>query len=308
MAKNILITGGAGFIGSNLIRRLEKLPFNITVVDNLSKGNINNISKNVTFKKGDIRDKNFLISIMNDIDIVVHLAAFGSVIESVQDPDLNFDINVKGTFNILKVSRQFSVEKLIFASTGGALIGDQNPPVNELSLPKPISPYGSSKLCGEAYCHSFSKISDMEIICLRFANVYGPFSNHKSGAITNFIKCLINNQPIKIYGDGNSTRDYLYIDDLCEGIILTLTKSLKSGSILHLASGNELAISKVVEYLKLIANKPNHPVNFLKERKGEVNRNFADYTLAKEILGFVPKFNFEEGISLTWNWFKKINN
>ena len=305
MLNNILITGGAGFIGANLIRKLILKKKNITVLDNLSKGSLAYLPKSVSLIKADIRDKESLKEIISNQDCIIHLAAYGSVIESINNPEMNFDINVKGTFNILNQAKDLQIKKFIFASTGGALIGDAIPPVNEKSLPKPISPYGSSKLCGEAYCHSFAKSFNMNTVCLRFANIYGPYSAHKSGAITKFIKSLINNEPITIYGNGLSTRDYLHVDDLSDGIISALEKDLVSGSVLHLASGKEVAILDLVKLLIKIANKPNHPIKFLAKRAGEVERNFANYDKASINLNFQPTIDFENGLKSTWMWFKK---
>ena len=304
MSKNILVTGGAGFIGSNLIKKLLLADNNIIVVDDLSKGSLKYLPNSDILRKGDIRDTKFLGGLMKGIDIVIHLAAYGSVIESVNDPYLNFDINVNGTFNVLNEARIAGVKKFIFASTGGALIGNTTPPVNEQSLPKPISPYGSSKLCGEAYNHSFAKAYNMNTVCLRFANVYGSFSAHKTGAVTKFIKCLLEDKPIPIYGDGSASRDYLHVDDLCIGIIKAVSTNLNSGSVLHLASGNEVTVHELAKMLSIIADKPNHPIKFLNKRPGEVERNFAQYEKAKNELNFDPTINFENGLKSTWQWFK----
>lgn len=306
MLENILITGGAGFIGTNLIKKLNLEKYNVSVIDNFSNGSRDNLPKSVSIFEGDIRDKSFLKEAILNQDIIIHLAAYGSVVDSVTNPEINFEVNVQGTFNLLNQAKVSGVKKFIFASTGGALIGNAVPPVNEKSLPKPISPYGSSKLCGEAYCHSFAKAFNMNTICLRFANIYGPFSMHKKGAITKFIKSINKDEPITIYGDGSSTRDYLYIDDLCNGIIRTIEKNLKSGSVLHLASGKEVTILDLVKLLTKIANKPNYPINFESIRSGEVEKNFANYEKAFVDLNFQPKIDLENGLKTTWMWYKNF--
>jgi UDP-glucose 4-epimerase len=195
------------------------------------------------------------------------------------------------------------VQRLIFASTGGALIGDAMPPVNELSLPKPISPYGASKLCGEAYCHAFAKSYSLQTICLRFGNVYGPHSAHKKGAVTMFIKALMNDEPIVIYGDGSASRDYIHVDDLCAGIKAALDAPLAGGEVFHLASGQETTVLNLANILCKVAGKPNHPIEFRPGRRGEVARNFADYSKAKATFGFEPKWKIEDGLAATWEWF-----
>ena len=135
----------------------------------------------------------------------------------ITDPERNFEVNVQGTLNVLRAAVGAGVRRFIFASTGGALIGDATPPVSEQSLPKPISPYGASKLCGEAYCHAFAKSYGLETVCLRFGNVYGPHSAHKKGAVTVFIKALMTGEPIVIYGDGSASRDYVHVEDSAAG-------------------------------------------------------------------------------------------
>ena len=199
MRKKILVTGGAGFIGANLVRRLREKGFEEWVFDNLSRGRLEYLPDVKRTINGNIRDQEALYKAMSGIETVIHLAAYGSVIESVSDPQPNFDINVNGTFNVLECARKAKVKRLIFASTGGALIGEATPPVDEMSLPKPISPYGASKLCGEAYCHAYAKAYGICTIALRFANVYGPFSGHKKGAATKFMKCLLKNEPMPIF-------------------------------------------------------------------------------------------------------------
>ena len=211
--KKTLITGGMGFIGVNLSSKL-RISRSIKIIDNLQRSSPTLISSDIDFQKVDILDYSLLQSNLKDVENIIHLAAYGSVVESIKNPFLNFNVNVQGTLNVLQAAVKSNVKRLIFASTGGALIGDAVPPVNEDSLPKPISPYGASKLCGEAYCNAYVKSYDLEAVCLRFGNVYGPHSAHKKGAVTLFIKALLNDTPITIYGDGSSSRDYIHVDDL----------------------------------------------------------------------------------------------
>ena len=309
MSRNkVLVTGGLGFIGGNLIPMLEQNGYQVNVLDNLSSGSYKNLeSSKANIINGDIRNKKDVSAAISNCSTVIHLAALGSVTESILSPEENFDINVKGTFNVLNESRLSSVSNLIFSSTGGALIGDTEPPVNELSLPSPISPYGSGKLCGESYCSSFSKVYKMNITSLRFANVIGPFSWHKKGAVTTFMKAILNKKDIKIYGDGNATRDFLYVNDLCNGILLTLKSKLKGYNTLHLSSGIEVSINKLAHEIINTSGINNVPIRFLEKRRGEVERNFADFSLAKKLIGYEPKISFENAIKKTWNWFKDYN-
>jgi len=288
MTGKVLVTGGCGFIGSNLVRLLLDKEQQVVVFDNLSKGNRAYLDGlDVAIIVGDIRDPDALGAAMADVDRVVHLAAFGSVVESVEDPQTNFDMNVLGTFNVLNQAVKHSIDKLVFSSTGGALIGDATPPVNEQSLPKPISPYGAGKLCCEAYCHAFSKSYGINTVCTRFANVYGPYSDHKSGVINQFYKRITQGDPLIIYGDGSSTRDYIHVSDLC---------------VIHLASGRETSLRQLAELMIKVSGNSDHPIEYRDKRIGEVDRNFARYDYAKKVLGFEPQYTLEEGLQEAWNW------
>jgi len=306
--KRVLVTGGCGFIGSNLVPLLKREHYEVRILDNLIRGSLELVKgTDVEIINGDIRDTGILEQAVANVDAVVHLAAYGSVVESVDDPLTNFDINARGTLLLLEAARKANVKKFLFASTGGALIGDATPPVNEDSTPRPKSPYGASKLAGEAYCYSCRGSYDMEIAVLRFGNIYGPQSLHKKGAITNFIKAVLLDQPITIYGDGTSSRDFLYVEDLCNGIINALGKELQGESTFHLSYGYEKTIYEVAKLISQIAQKPNHPIKFAEKRRGEVYRNFANYNLAYKVLGFKPYVDLETGLGVTFEWFRKCD-
>ncbi len=301
----VLVTGGCGFIGSNLIPMLEDSGYQVNILDNLSKGSLDYVKKaSAELFVGDIRDEKIVSKALEGVSSVIHLAAYGSVVDSVIDPMENFDINVNGSFTVLNECRKSGVKKVIFSSTGGALIGNATPPVNEMSLPRPISPYGSSKLCFEAYCSSFAFSYGMDITALRFANVIGPISWHKKGAVTAFMKAIMDNKKITIYGDGKATRDFLYVDDLCHGIIQALRTPLVGFNPIHLASGKEVSVKELADLICNVAKVIDYPIKFLDKRVGEVERNFADYTLASQLIGFYPTTNLQEAIVLTWDWFK----
>lgn len=300
----VLITGGCGFVGSNLARMLSNDGIDIVLLDSLVGSDTSNLTVDLlqSLIIADIRYENQLISHFDGVDVVIHLAAAGSVIESVVSPEENFSVNVIGTFNVLKASRDAGVKKFIFASTGGALIGNVHPPVNELSPPRPISPYGASKLSGEGYCCSFANSYDMSITALRFANVTGPMSFHKKGAVTKFFKSLAIGENICLYGDGTSTRDYLDVRDLCEGIKLTMNSALRGFSVFHLASGIETSITELASHCIDISGAADTRIVFESKRTGEVERNFADASLIKEVLGWAPKISLQQSLRDTWEW------
>lgn len=301
--RKTLITGGRGFIGVNLVQSLSQTR-KVQVLDNLHRSSPTGwLDGTADFFQADILDSTSLTQPFHGVTDVVHLAAYGSVVESITDPNSNFAVNVQGTLNVLQAAVNTGVRRMVLASTGGALIGDATPPVDELSLPKPISPYGASKLCGEAYCHAFAKSYALETVCLRFGNVYGPHSAHKKGAVTMFIKALMNDEPIVIYGDGSASRDYVHVEDLCEGIKAALEAHLLGGDVFHLASGRETTVIELANILRNVAGKPNHPIEFKAGRRGEVTRNFADYSKAKATFGFEPTWRIEDGLAATWDWF-----
>src|ERR1022692_2939949 len=273
-ARRVLVTGGAGFVGATLVRRLVDSGHSVRVFDNYSTGDPAQLAGvDAELVEGDIQDVAALDAALTGIQGVVHLAAAGSVVMSVEDPVSNFDVNVIGTFRVLDAARRAGVERIVLASTGGALIGNATPPVSESSLPRPISPYGASKLAGEGYACAFAHAYGLSTVALRFANVYGPWSARKRGAMTMFFRAIHAGEPIVIYGDGAASRDYTHVDDISSALELGLTSDVPGGPVLHIASG-------------------------------EVERNFASYDLAQKVLGYAPGISREVGIPKTWQWFQ----
>ncbi len=304
----MLVTGGAGFVGANLVRRLLAAGDAVTVFDNLSNGRPSYLEgTDATLIEGDLRDADAIAGAVSGADAVVHLAAAGSVPDSVSDPRANLDNNVIGTFNTLDATRRAGIERIVLASTGGAIIGNARPPVNESTLPKPISPYGASKLACEGYAHAFSHSYDMRAICVRFANVYGPYSGHKKGAITVFFKAIHDGTPLTIFANGEQTRDYLYVEDICSGIVLALGSDEPGGSVFHLASGVETNVSTLAAACIRAAGRDDHPLDIDPNPRStaEVERNFATYDLAHERLGFTPQVDLADGLAETWNWYSE---
>jgi UDP-glucose 4-epimerase len=304
--RRVLVTGGAGFIGANLVRLLRSDGREVRVLDDLRTGREDYLAGlGVELVRGAIGDTALVEELARDADAVVHLAAAGSVVDSVADPAANFEANVRGTFSVLTAARAAGVGRFVFSSTGGALIGDAEPPVNERSLPKPISPYGAGKLAAEAYCHAFAKSYGMTTVALRFANVYGPYSGHKKGAITVFLRALHEGRPLQIYGDGTASRDFMYVDDICRGIELGLTRDVEPGTVAHLATGVETSIAQLADACRRVVGLPDHPIEFESRRPGEVDRNFASYDYARELLGFEPSVALDDGLARTWQWYRE---
>jgi UDP-glucose 4-epimerase len=299
----VLVTGGAGFIGANLLRRLDS-SHDVRVLDNLVRGQRELLpeDRDVEFVVGDIRDPDAVARAVRGVEVIIHLAAFGSVVDSVADPVENFEINARGTFEVLRGAANAGVERFVFASTGGAIMGDQEPPIDERSLPWPISPYGASKLCGEAYLHAFAGSFGMRPVALRFANVYGPYSAHKKGVVTRWIRAALAGGTFEIYGDGAASRDYLHVADLCRGIIAAAESDL-SDEVLHLASERETTLGELAELIIELAGADVDVVHHPK-RPGEVERNFARAKRAKALLGWEPELSLREGMQDTIEWFR----
>jgi UDP-glucose 4-epimerase len=275
----------------------------VRALDNFSRGSRHYLDGvDVEIVEADIRDENAVASALHDVDTIVHMAAFGSVVESVADPVENFDVNVRGTLVVLKAAAAAGVQKVVFASTGGAIMGNATPPVDESTLPWPISPYGASKLCGEAYCHAFAGSFGLQAVALRFANVYGPKSDHKKGVITNFVRQGLRGEPIVIYGDGSASRDFLYVDDLCEGIRTAMEAPL-ADEVIHLASGRETTIADLARLVLELTGTPDLPIRFEDRRPGEVERTFARPDYATQTLGFTAAHDLPDGLRKTVEWF-----
>jgi UDP-glucose 4-epimerase len=306
LSGHVLVTGGCGFIGANLVRLLVAEGFSVRVLDDLRNGKKEYLDGlDVDVVNGDIADTGLVSQLLAGAGAIVHLAASGSVVDSVADPTINFETNVVGTFRMLDAANRAGIDRFIFASTGGALIGDADPPVDERSLPKPISPYGASKLAAEAYCHAFARSYGMHTLALRFANVYGPFSGHKKGAVTAFFRALHDGTPMIVYGDGSASRDFMHVDDICRGIVLGLTSELPGGAVVHLATGVETSIAELADACRRAASMPKHPIEHRPQRPGEVGRNFATFDLARERLGFTPATTLEDGLTRTWEWYQR---
>lgn len=298
----MLVTGGLGFIGANLVPRLLGQGARVRILDSTRVSESDTTSDQVQVLHGDVRDATVVARAVDGVHAVVHLAAAGSVLESITDPFENFEINVRGTLTVLQAAEKAGVAKFVFASTGGAIMGNATPPVNEQSLPWPISPYGASKLCGEAYCHAFAGSYGLNTVALRFANVFGPFSDRKRDAVTKFVKSALCGEPLTIYGDGNASRDFLYVDDLCGGIIAAVDAPI-SDAVIHLASGVETSIAELARLILDITGRTDLPILFEPRRQGEVDRNFADAARAAEVLGFTPSTSLRRGMEQTIAWF-----
>ncbi len=315
-----LITGGCGFIGTSLVSHLLRInpDVHIRILDNLSVGrredlkeaiafavsDLETTSPNIELIEGDIIDYDTCLRCCNGIDVIVHLAASTGIAPSVENPRFDMETNIVGTLNMLEASRHNNVKKFIFASSG-AVIGKVDPPIHEDLSPKPVSPYGASKLSGEAYCSAYFNTFEIKTISLRFGNVYGPLSKHKDSVIAKFFKLALSGIPLEIYGDGNQTRDFIYIDDLINAILLS-AKSDVGGEILQIATYMETTVNEIATKIKKIVERElsiQVQVVYSNPRIGDIRRNYSDISKAKTLLGFEPKFSLDEGLEKTFEYF-----
>lgn len=321
--QNWLITGGCGFIGVNLVAHLlsHHPGVQIRVLDNLSVGSRTDLAAVSNFREikasdcqspghdvelfvGDIRDQATCLACCTGIDVIIHLAANTGVAPSIADPKQDLEINVLGTFNLLEAARQQGVKHFIFASSG-AVIGETEPPIKEDKPPKPVSPYGASKLAGEGYCSAYYRAFGLKTAALRFGNVYGPRSKHKSSVVARFFRLALTGQPLEIYGDGQQTRDFIYIKDLIRAIMLAAASEV-GGEVFHIATHKETTVNEIADKVKkLVEDRTGRRVviQHTRPRVGDVRRNYADISKSKVLLGFEPQYDLQLGLAETLEYF-----
>jgi dTDP-glucose 4,6-dehydratase len=311
--EKILVTGGAGFIGSHIVDELVEKGFDVTVIDNLDTGRLENLAhhrknKDFHFIRGDIRSFDVLKETLKDIDAVFHEAALASVTLSVKNPILTNDVNVGGTLNLLKTCRDLGVKRFVFASSA-AIYGDAKSPLKkEDDNPNPTSPYGVSKLAAEKYVRVFHRVYGLETVCLRCFNVYGPRQNvdiHGSygGAISIFINRILKELPPKIYGDGEQTRDFVYIKDVVQANMLALDRKDVAGEVFNIATGKKTSINQVANTLRDVMNRTNLENLHVDPRPTDIRHGYADISKAQKTLGYTPKFSIKEGLTELVNWY-----
>jgi nucleoside-diphosphate-sugar epimerase len=297
-----LVTGGAGFIGSNLVKRLvEDGHREVRVIDNLSTGkreNLASILERIEFRLGDIREMDFVEKQFRDAEIVFHQAALPSVDRSVKDPMATNESNIKGTLNVLLAARKTHVKRVVYASSSSVYGDSPTLPKHEGMPVDPLSPYALSKYAGEKYCQLFYQLYEVETTCLRYFNVFGP--NQDAGSqyaavIPRFISAILNGEPITIYGDGEQTRDFSYVENIVAANLLAASSEEGIGETFNIACGERISVNQLAEHLMDVIGR-RVPVVYEEPRPGEVKHSLADITKAAERLGYSPVVDVWEGL------------
>jgi len=310
--EKVLVTGGAGFIGSHIVNRLLAEGFRVTVLDNLSSGKMKNIEQhlnkeNLHFIKGDIRDEDAVKQAVRDVDAVIHEAALVSVTRSVENPFPTNEVNVTGTLNLLKACLDSGIKRFIYASSSSVYGETETLPKKETLPPRPVSPYAASKLAAESYCKAFYKVYGLESVSLRYFNVYGPRQTYGpySGVITIFINRLLSDEPPTIYGDGTQTRDFTDVQDAVQASMLSLKCKNAVGEEFNIATGVQTTINQLVQMLLNLTGKTSLQPKHAEPRQGDIKHSYADISKAKRVLGYEPKITLKEGLNKLIEWYKK---
>ena len=302
--ETILVTGGAGFIGSHLVAKLADLNYKIRILDNLSSGKLSNIDQailhdeSVDFVEGDIRDNTLVSKCLYNVDIVVHLAAQISVPYSIQNPQFNDEVNIGGTMNLLKSSVENKIKRFVFISSC-AVYGDTvYLPIDEKHPVNPISPYATSKLVAEKECLKLNSNHMLKSVVLRFFNVYGPKQglNDYSGVITKFMERIKQKLPLTIYGDGSQTRDFVYVQDIVNAIILAVKRKDVDGEIFNIGTGKAVTIEELAKTMLSLTGKELEIVK-APIREGDIKHSYANITKANKFMGYNPQFSLNEGLT-----------
>ncbi|MFQ5605367.1 MAG: SDR family oxidoreductase [bacterium] len=306
---HFLVTGGSGFIGSHIVRYLLKHQCKVRVLDNFLTGNRNNLKEvmdQIELIDGDFRDEETSIIAVSNIDYIVHLGALPSVPRSLNKPVLTTDINVNGTVNLLNMARLHGVKRIVFASSSSVYGDSPDFPRHESQSPAPISPYAVSKLSGEYYLSSFYKLYGLETVALRFFNVFGPRQDPNSqyaAVIPRFITAVLHDHPPIVFGDGEQSRDFTYVDDLVNAIFKACLAERAPGMVMNVACGRRISLNNLIDLLREITKKDIHP-DYTDPRPGDVRDSIADITRARELLGYEPKVSMAEGLAKTYHWYE----
>lgn len=305
------VTGGAGFIGSGLVRALlARGDADVAVLDNLLTGsekNLADVGGEIDFHRVDIRDYDAVVGAISGVQVVFHLAAIPSVPRSIDDPVPSHEVNIDGAFNVLRAAHRAGVRRVVYAASSSAYGGTEVLPKIETMLPSPKSPYAAQKLMGEYYCSVFSSCYGLETVALRFFNVYGPRQDPGSpysGVLSLFMKALIERRSPLIFGDGEQSRDFTFVDDVTALIVKAAMAEGVSGRVFNAGNGNRYTLNQVWSTLQKIEGV-TLPAQYGAPRAGDVRDSQADTAAARQFLGHAPRFSLEDGLRETLSWYRR---
>ena len=305
-----LVTGGAGFIGSHIASALAKDGARVRVLDDLSTGhreNIDEIGGDVDFIQGSVADEELLNKVLENVELVFHEAAIPSVPRSVEAPRQTHIASVDGTFSLLVAARDRRVRRVVYAASSSAYGDQPTLPKAEEMRPDPLSPYAVAKLVGEYYCRAFTRVYGLETVSLRYFNVFGPRQDpgsQYSGVVSRFISMLLSNERPVIYGDGEQSRDFTYIDNVVFANLNAASAKEASGKVINVANGQRITLNQLLAELKDLIGRQDVTAEYRDPRVGDVRHSLADITMARELLGYESKVDLREGLKRTIDWLK----
>ena len=304
-----LVTGGAGFIGSNIVDELVRRGHDVAVLDDLSSGkrtNLGQVAGKVDLQVGSITDLDTIQKACEGVDYVIHLAARTSVPRSVKDPIESNRINIDGTLNVLVAARDAKVRRVVFAASSSAYGETPILPKIETMPPAPISPYGVTKYVGELYAQVFGRVYGLENACVRYFNVFGPRqdpTSQYSGVLSRFMLAVLEGKMPVIYGDGEQSRDFTFIENVVDETLRACEAPDASGRVFNGGTGSRITLNQVIHLLAKISGQPIEAV-YDPPRNGDIRDSQADISLARRVLGYEPRVQFEEGLRRTWEWYR----
>jgi nucleoside-diphosphate-sugar epimerase len=305
-----LVTGGAGFIGSHLVEGLLARDYKVRVLDNFATGKRENLASVLTqieLLEGSVANLTTARSAMRNVDVVFHQAALPSVPRSVKNPLESNEVNITGTLNILLAARDAGVKRVVYAASSAAYGNQPTLPKVETMTSDPLSPYAIGKLAGEMYARAFTQLYDLSTISLRYFNVFGPRQDpttQYAGVIAKFMTCAIEGKPYPVYGDGEQSRDFTYVENVVNANILAAERPIEGAPLINIAYGERTTLNRIIRLLNELTGQ-NLPAQYGPERAGDVRHSHADVTLAGKLLGYEPMVNVREGLKRTLEWYRK---
>lgn len=307
----VLVTGGAGFIGSHIAAACVTAGARVRVIDDLSTGhraNLEAIDGPVDFIEASLADEDAARRALEDVEVVFHEAALPSVPRSVENPRETHRACIDSTFNLLLAARANRVRRIVYAASSSAYGDQPTLPKTEEMRPEPLSPYAVAKLVGEYYCQVFTRAYNLETVCLRYFNVFGPRqdpSSQYSGVISRFISALMRNEPPVIFGDGEQSRDFTYVSNVVDANLRAAETTKGIGEIINIANGERITLNELLNLLKSITGHDDVQPEYRESRPGDVRHSLADITRAREMLGYEPSVNLREGLQKTIEWWQQ---